>query len=205
MAPPHPLIYRVCRGGNQCQAMGPARGTGRIKTRSPTSLQGSHTRFNSTRSGFTGPLESGMRVRPFRRTRPLTRGPAMTQAAWAAPRPDLQGPAHPAPAPAPASPSGAAAPLQRRHLLLRGPPLGARSHHGDVTVPYQWSLAGHPSGLNPICAKLALPCLVRRIRLARGSRAACLQGLKARSDGVEMGDLRAPQSVEPVVRTRGSR
>src|SRR5665811_2593381 len=45
MAPPHPLIYRVCRGGNQCQAMGPARGTGRIKTRSPASLQGSHTHY----------------------------------------------------------------------------------------------------------------------------------------------------------------
>src|ERR1035437_7442059 len=49
MAPPHPLIYRVCRGGNQCQAVGPARGTGRIKTRSPASLQGSHTLKKSVR------------------------------------------------------------------------------------------------------------------------------------------------------------
>ena len=40
---PYSLIFRVCRDSNQCQAARPVRGTGRIKTRSPTSLQKSHT------------------------------------------------------------------------------------------------------------------------------------------------------------------
>src|SRR5665647_845384 len=40
---PYSLIYRVCRDSNQCQAARPVRGTGRIKTRPPTSLQKSHT------------------------------------------------------------------------------------------------------------------------------------------------------------------
>src|SRR5664280_1435433 len=43
MAMSHSLIYRVCRGGDQCQTVRPGRRTARIKTRSRVSLQKSHT------------------------------------------------------------------------------------------------------------------------------------------------------------------
>src|SRR5450755_431160 len=47
MAMSHSLIYRVCRGGDQCQTVRPGSGTARIKTRSRVSLQKSHTQFVS--------------------------------------------------------------------------------------------------------------------------------------------------------------
>src|SRR5664279_3002147 len=47
MAMSHSLIYRVCRGGDQCQTVRPGRRTARIKTRSRVSLQKSHTQMSS--------------------------------------------------------------------------------------------------------------------------------------------------------------
>src|SRR5664279_5964645 len=46
MAMSHSLIYRVCRGGDQCQTVRPGRRTARIKTRSRVSLQKSHTQMD---------------------------------------------------------------------------------------------------------------------------------------------------------------
>src|SRR5664279_331102 len=51
MAMSHSLIYRVCRGGDQCQTVRPGSGTARIKTRSRVSLQKSHTQIKQGANG----------------------------------------------------------------------------------------------------------------------------------------------------------
>ena len=56
MAMSHSLIYRVCRGGNQCQTVRPGSGTARIKTRSRVSLQKSHTQIGDSEIGRTAQI-----------------------------------------------------------------------------------------------------------------------------------------------------
>src|SRR5664279_3232025 len=69
MAMSHSLIYRVCRGGNQCQTVRPGSGTARIKTRSRVSLQKSHTQINAMVVPWVATTSSGMLVMKGRRVR----------------------------------------------------------------------------------------------------------------------------------------